>query len=617
MCGIAGWIAPDPLPVEALCGMLGTIAHRGPDGSGTHVEGVDPQVALGHRRLAIIDLGGGGQPMHGPDGTTVVFNGEIYNYRELRRELTASGAVFRTDSDTEVLLHGWLRWGPDMVRRLDGMFAFALWHGPRRRLLLARDRFGKKPLMLARHGNALLFASEIKAIRAVPGFQARLNLDALAQHLRFRYVPGPQTLFDGVLKLPPGHFALWQDGHVRLERYFQPPDALPRSPERVPGDVQGRFLALLEQAVEKRLIADVPIGAFLSGGLDSSTVVALMRRLGAGPVSTFSVGFAERKYSELPFAALVAKELGCRHHEVPFTAAELMDLLPAATRFRDAPVSETADLPILKLSRLAAQEVKVVLTGEGADEILGGYPKHAFEGIGALFRRLTPPALDGAVMRPLARRLPYGMARLATLTECLATRDFGERMARWFGAGMPTGQLRSLPEASLRVNLAGDDPRNSPLRRILHFDQTVWLPDNLLERGDRMTMAAGLEGRMPFMDAGLAGFVSGLPDRYRLRGLTGKWLLRKVARGILPDSIIDRPKSGFRMPVNLWFRNEMRSMTADLLATPSARSAALYRPGAVEAVLAEHNGGRRNHEKTLWMMLALEVFLREHRLSVG
>jgi asparagine synthase (glutamine-hydrolysing) len=621
MCGIAGWIARRDAGIADATAkaMADAIAHRGPDGEGVYFAdaryaeaGGGWRVGFGHRRLSIIDLAGGAQPMIARDGTSVTFNGEIYNYLELKKELQALGAEFRTNSDTEILLLGYRFWGDKFVERLAGMFAFALWDPIKDRLLVVRDRFGKKPVFLYRRDGLLAFASEIKAILALPGVERRLDLEALGLYFAFRYVPGPRTFFQGIVKLGAGQMLVWEKGQASVSTYYVPPDTRPLAGVAPQADPLAAFERLLDQAVTRRLIADVPLGAFLSGGLDSSTVVALMARRTGRPVSTYSIGFAEEKYSELPHANLVAKQLGCAHHPILFSTKELIDGMADATRFRDAPVSEPADLPILLLSRMAVRTLKVVQTGEGADETLAGYPKHAYDRYAALYQAIVPGAVHDMLVEPVIRALPYSLRRIKTAAASLGQRDFTERMIRWFGA-LDAGEqaaLTTVPRLAYRAPY--DDPGSGALRRILAFDQTVWLPDNLLERGDRMTMGASLESRMPFLDHDLVAFASSLPERWRLKGLTGKWILRQAAEKILPRSIVERPKSGFRMPVNEWFRAEMRPFITDLLG-PGALSRDFYRPGRMEAKLDEHIQGRQNHEKLVWQMLVLELFLREYR----
>lgn len=618
MCGIAGWIVRKDIGwADAVAqAMAGTIAHRGPDGDGFWFGDTDNgwRVGFGHRRLAIIDLAGGAQPMSAEDGTTITFNGEIYNYRELKQALQAEGVTFRTNSDTEVLLKGYRQWGDSFVDRLAGMFAFALWDPIRQRLLVVRDRFGKKPLFLYRRDGLVAFASEIKALLVLPGVERRLDHEALGLYFAFRYVPGPRTMFRDIVKLGAGQMLVWEKDRDTVSTYYTPPDTRPADQSTPSGDLQAEFERLLDQAVTRRLVADVPLGAFLSGGLDSSTVVALMARRTGRPVSTYSIGFAEEQYSELPHANLVAKQLGCEHHPIMFSTRELIDGMVDATRFRDAPVSEPADLPILLLSRMAVKTLKVVLTGEGSDEILAGYPKHAYDRYASFYQAIVPGGVHDMIVEPVLRTLPYGFRRIKTAAASLGERDFTERMIRWFGAlsAKQQAELTKVERPSYAIPF--DDPRNDALRRILAFDQTVWLPDNLLERGDRMTMGASLESRMPFLDHDLAAFASRLPNSQRLHGPTGKWILRRVAEKILPRSIIERPKSGFRMPVNEWFRHEMRPFLTDVLG-PGARTRQFYRPGKLDAVLDEHLSGKQNHEKLVWQLMVLELFQREYRLT--
>jgi asparagine synthase (glutamine-hydrolysing) len=622
MCGIAGCIQDGGLPRSVITAMTEAIAHRGPDGSGLFAGATGDgrwQVALGHRRLAIIDLAGGVQPMV-EAGLALVFNGEIYNFRELRRELEALGHRFRTSSDTEVLLAAYRAWGPDCVARLSGMFAFALWDGPRERLFLARDRFGKKPLYLWEdEAGGLVFGSEIKALLVHPRVPRRLDRASVRAYLSWRYVPGPHTLFAGIVKLPPACRAVWENGRLTVESYWTPPDSYEPAPPRPPADPIGEFTRLLESCVSARMVSDVPFGAFLSGGLDSATVVALMSRHSALPVDTFSVGYAEARYSELSYARMVADHFHTRHHELRIHADDVIADLPALTGFRDAPVAEPADVPIYRLSREAAGSVKMVLTGEGSDELLGGYPKHKVEPWVALYLNCIPPALHARLVQPVIDLLPYEYRRAKTASRCLGLADPRDRYPRWFGA-FTAAQVDEL--LALDAPVRDIDPRpfrvakqQSPLRRILTFDQMSWLPDNLLERGDRMTMAASIEARMPFMDERLAAFLAHLPDRMRVRGMRSKWILRQAMTGILPDAVLHRPKVGFRVPVNEWFRGHLRGWVHDLLLGEQSLTRPWYRRDRLVRLVDEHVAGRRNHEKALWMLTTLELFQRRYRLE--
>ena len=621
MCGIAGWIArPEgALTRSTLDAMLLALAHRGPDDEGIaqfRCNGTGEEVFLGHRRLAIIDPAGARQPMRDDDaGLAVTFNGEIYNFRQLRDQLSGLGYRFTRDSDTEVLLRAYQHWQCEVVDHLRGMFAFALWDAGKERLLLARDRFGEKPLFLHQSAHALCFASEIKALLRVPGVKCAVDPAAVWDYLAYRYVPGPQTLFSGIRKLQPGTTAVWERGELTESRYWSAPDRSAHRAGSPQADATAAFLVRLDEAVRLQMVSDVPFGAFLSGGLDSSMIVALMSRHNS-KVNTFSVGFGEAGYSELGYAAQVARHFGTTHHEITVTDRDLIDRLPALVAFRDAPVSEPSDIPIYLLAREASRSVKMVLTGEGSDEILGGYPKHVVERLAPHYQRL-PAGLRHGLVAPLARALPYGFRRIKTAVTNLNIKDWRERYVRWFGALSVAERDRLAvlrPACAVPTGAAPFDaePRNSSLRRMLYFDQTSWLPDNLLERADRMTMAASLESRVPFLDHELAAFVSSLPDRFRVRGRTTKWILRAAARNLLPGRILTRPKVGFRVPVGNWFRGPMRDFLAGHLQGAASMTRAYYDTRVLDGILADHWSGRQNSEKLLWALLNLELWHRHY-----
>ncbi len=618
MCGIAGWVSRRAAGIEALQPVLRSMAHRGPDDEGAYrfdSPSSGWHALLGHRRLAIIDPAGARQPMCDERaGLALVFNGEIYNFRELREELREHGHVFARDSDTEVLLRAYQQWGEGCVRRLRGMFAVAVWDERAERLFLARDRFGEKPLFLCEDARGVWFASEIKALLAA-GVRAAVELRSVWDYLAYRYVPGPRTLFQDIRKLQPGTCAIWQGGRLTERRYWSAPDRRERAPGRAAGDAVDAFLERLDDAVAGQMVSDVPFGAYLSGGLDSSTIVALMARHSA-MVKTFSVGFTEDRYSELAYAGEVARHFGTDHHELVVDSRDLMRHLPTLIAFRDAPVSEPSDIPIYMLAREAARSVKMVLSGEGSDEILGGYPKHVVERFAGGYQVL-PAKLRRGLIAPLARSLPYAFRRVKTAVANLNLDDWRERSVRWFGAldheererlsvlHLNGSDVPSLPPFD-------SDPGNSALRRMLYFDQASWLPDNLLERGDRMNMAASIEARVPFLDHRLAEYVSALPDRMRVRGLRTKWILREAVKQLLPERILKRRKVGFRVPVNEWFRGEMRAYLVEHLKSSASITRVYYDAGELERVLSEHFEGRQNHEKLLWTLLNLELWHRRY-----
>lgn len=621
MCGIAGWIAPPAsgLDYRTLAAMLQSIAYRGPDDQGMldrPAAAGSQRVFLGHRRLAIIDVNGARQPMCDEDaGLSLVFNGEIYNFRQLRDELIACGYNFRLDSDTEVLLRAYQHWGEDVVEHLRGSFAFVIWDANFESLFMARDRFGEKPLFLYETAQGLFFASEVKALLQLPNYRASTDLTAVWDYLAYRYVPGPKTLFAGIRKLLPGTIAVWQCGKLRERRYWKAPDGVAAAAPPAGPNIVGDFLARLDGAVKLQMVSDVPFGAFLSGGLDSSMIVALMTRHCA-QVKTFSVGFGEDSYSELPYAAEVAQRFGTAHHELTITSRDVIDTLPRLVAFRDAPVSEPSDIPIYHLARTAAQSVKMVLTGEGSDEILGGYPKHVYERFAAPWQRL-PHGLRNQLVAPLVHALPYRFRRAKTAISNLNIEDAQERYVRWFGA-LDNRQRDELSVIRLNAELPDRRPpfdaapAGSALRRILYFDQTSWLPDNLLERGDRMSMAASIEARVPFLDHHLAEYVSTLPDHFRVRGLRTKWILREAGKQIIPAAILKRPKVGFRVPVNSWFRHEMRDFLLDHLQGTQSRIRGYFDGKVLDGLIDAHLQGRQNHEKLLWSLLNLEIWHRQY-----
>lgn len=621
MCGIAGLIFPssDAGQLAALESMGRAIAHRGPDDTGVLQAATADgswQVGLLHRRLSIIDIATGHQPLGNETGDVqIIFNGEIYNYQPLREELIALGHRFRTASDTETIVHAYVQWGEDCVRHFRGMFAFAIWDARNDRLFMARDPFGKKPLFLWQHEGRLAFGSEIKALLALPGVSAQANEDAIWDYFAYRYAPGPTTLFQGIRKLAPGSTATWENGVLREHVYYTPPDSRPRVASSLPADPVATFLEKLDESVRIRMIADVPFGAFLSGGIDSSAVVALMSRHAGVPVKTFSVGFKEGGFSELAYAADIARQFSTDHHELEVSVDQVIALLPDLVRFRDAPVAEPSDIPIYLLAKESRKTVKMVLTGEGSDEILGGYPKHVYERYAGSYQQL-PGVLRRGLIEPAIGALPYRFRRAKTAIVNLGLEAFGERMPRWFGMMSDQERARLVampaPRRTPDADLGCGGADNSALRRILCFDQKSWLPDNLLERGDRMTMAASLEARMPFMDHELAAYVSSLPDDYRVRGRTTKWILREAMKQLLPPAILERPKVGFRVPVNEWFRGPMKDYLYEHLTGASSRTRHYYHAQALQQVLAEHVKGRQNHEKLLWSLLTLEIWHRQY-----
>jgi asparagine synthase (glutamine-hydrolysing) len=599
--------------------------HRGPDGGGSLVLKAANgrySAALGHRRLSIIDLSdAGAQPMWSAcRSLCITFNGEIYNYIELREELTAKGRRFRSNSDTEVLLEAYRAWGKDAIRRLRGMFAFAIFDARRQSLILARDAFGKKPLFYWEKNGDVAFGSEIEPLLAFPGLDRAFDWSALDHYLLNRYAPSPQTFFRHVRKLPPGCLAHWREGELKIERFFTPPFATTRPDLTDYEEAARMFERAFDEAVSIRMRSDAAFGAYLSGGLDSSAVVAAMTRHSPKKVKTFSVGFTEKDYSELDHAGSVANHLETDHHSLVIGPDDFFGGWDEAVLRRGAPVSEASDIPILLLSRFARNSVKMALTGEGADELLAGYPKHMAERFVDVYQSLVPRFAHDRLIAPAVERLPCGARRIKILTKALGQRNLRDRMRFWFGGLSPDERRRLLSRAE---DTAPPDEFpfsaniGSNLRRTQFFDQTSWLPDNLLERGDRMMMAGSIEGRTPFMDTELASLVARFPDSFLVRHPKGKAILRHVMAKRLPAAILHRKKVGFRVPVDEWFRSSHQTALRDLLCSESSEVRRLLNAEAIDALVKAHTSGRASNERILWSLCNLEKFFRIYKPDLG
>jgi len=610
MCGIAGVIRFDGSPVESalLSAMADQMVHRGPDGHGTWTEG---GVGFAHRRLSIIDLAGSPQPMTSVDGRLhVTFNGEILNYQDLRRR---TEYPYRTNGDTEVLLALYGEHGADSVSRLTGQFAYAVHDAADGSVWLFRDRLGILPLYYAVDGSQLAFASEIKGI--LPALPERPSIDeqGLAAYLAHRSVPSPATLFSGIRKLPPGHrLQVRRDGSVHVEQWWSIPD-VDTTQSVAPDDAVALVRDALGASVERNLVADVPVGAYLSGGVDSSLIVALMtRQAPAGSVHTFSAGFGDPKVDELTHARRVSRHLGTNHHEVTVTAHDLERLWPTLSWHRDSPVSEPADVAVFRLAELARSEVKVVLSGEGSDELFAGYPKYRFARAGAV-AGLLPEHFRTAVTDQVQRHLPGRLARARVAVRALGAPDEASRIEGWFSPFTVQERAALYRSADRRPGADIALGRGDAVRRMLYADCHAWLADNLLERGDRMSMAASLELRPPFLDHQLVELAFSLPSSVKLRHGETKWVVKQVARGLLPDGIIDRPKAGFRVPLESWFRGSLAALAHDRLLDPGSVVGQWFDRRKVADLLRSHSDGRRNEEIRIWTLLSLEVWYDQFR----
>lgn len=610
MCGIVGLRRFDGERADPrlLAAMTETLAHRGPDEQGLWCEG---PVGLGHRRLRVIGLDTGHQPMTDPTGRfQLSFNGEILNFRELGRQL----GLPRPTSDTEVLLHAWGRWGTSALPRLRGQFAFAVHDTVTAQTWLARDRTGILPLHYVLEPALLAFASEVKALLPALPAGPRLDASALPAYLTHRSVPAPRTLFQGVRKVPPG-CVLHVDADARetVQRYWEPPrpgTVLDLTPAEAVLTVDER----LRQAVRESLVADVPVGAYLSGGLDSSLVVALAaREVAPAPVATFTAGFDDPRVDERPYARHVSRLLGTDHVEVPVRAADFEQLWPLLTWHRDAPVSEPADVAVFRLAQAARERVTVVLSGEGADELFAGYPKYRFAGL-TVHAGLLPDRLRAGLVEPLQSALPPRAERLRILLRAQLGATPAARAAAWFAPFTPAecaALLGTPPEEPERI-----DYRDG-VDLLARTDLASWLPDNLLERGDRMSMAASLELRPPFLHPAVVDTALALDGALRVRHGRTKWVLKQVAERYLPPEIAHRPKVGFRVPLDTWFRGDLRDLTHDLLLGPDSFVLSTMDPVRVRRLVRDHESGRRAEQIRLWTLLSLEVWARTFLHSPG
>ncbi|MBN1121010.1 MAG: asparagine synthase (glutamine-hydrolyzing) [Anaerolineae bacterium] len=623
MCGIAGIIdsslSSEQIP-NLLKSMTDIIAHRGPDDEGFFVA---DGVGLGMRRLSIIDLNTGDQPIYNEDkSVVVVFNGEIYNYKILRAELEKRGHIFKTSSDTEVLVHSYEEYGEDFPTHLRGMFAFAIWDKNKNKLFIARDRLGIKPLYYTLVGDKLIFASEIKSILEHPEVTPRMDLLGFSDYISLRYVPAPKTMFQDIVALEPAHTLTYDENGLSTRQYwdvsFSPDNYLNCSEE----ECAEQLKELITQSVEMRLMSDVPFGAFLSGGIDSSTVVALMSGFLNEPVKTFSVGYGEEgeAFSELPYARMVADKYQTDHHEVILTSKHFIELSEKVAWHLDQPISDYVVLANYMVAQLATQKVKMVLTGEGGDELFAGYARYAGERFSPYARWVPQPAMSLAVAA--SSRIP-GIRRQKQAIYAMSFKDEAARLTNWFPLFNQEWKDALLTD-SIKTSLDGYSSNNvfgafldhtdavDPVSRMQYVETKFWLPDNLLARGDKLSMANSLEARVPLLDSKLVEFAASLPPGMKIKGMTRKYLLKKVAGEWLPDEIIHRTKKGFPVPIPVWFRNQVRSYLHDHLSPDTIRRRGLFNPDYVEKLLTEHDSGFADHARPLFGLLSVELWQRQY-----
>jgi len=616
MCGIAGFLSLEQgvfatkTIAQAMCDV---ITHRGPDGQGFLVDG---PVAMGMRRLSIIDLAGGQQPISNEDGTiSVIQNGEIYNFLEVRQDLEKRGHRFRTNSDTEAIVHLYEEYGTRCVEHLRGMFALAIWDAPRRRLLVARDRLGIKPVYYAVGNGRLLFGSELKSLLAV-GLDREIDQQALHDYLSLTYVPAPATIFKAARKLMPGSMLIAERGAVRIERYwnlsFEPDEKRFHSEPEIVEAVRER----VEDAVRSHLVSDVPLGVFLSGGVDSAALVACMRKFHTGPLQTFSIGFAEKSFSELDRAREAAKHFGTEHHEMIVTP-DAAAMVPELVHSFDEPYADSSAIPVLCVARLARQSVTVALTGEGGDEVFAGYKTYAATRLAGVYRRAVPSPLRSLLAWGV-NRLPVSHGKvsfdyMAKRFVAGASRDAVDAHFSWkaiFDEAAKQALYREPHSVGPTVRLyheavAGIDPQDL-LARLLMIDTKLGLEGDMLVKADRMSMATSLEGRVPLLDHPLVEMVAAIPSRFKMRGMKTKVLLRAAMADVLPPETTQGPKQGFNVPIPSWLNGPLRELVRDTLAPSRIAAAGIFRSEPIQELIRAHEKLERDHSRDIWTLLMFQ-----------
>jgi asparagine synthase (glutamine-hydrolysing) len=637
MCGIVGFnsIRAFQSLKESLSEATSCLAHRGPDDSGFFFD-ERCGVGLGHRRLSIIDLSKAGQqPMSSEDGNVhIVYNGEVYNFREIRESLEAQGHQFRSETDTEVILKGYLQWGIECLQKFIGMFSLAIWDSSKGQLYLARDRLGIKPLFYSFKDGNFLFASELKALMALESFNRDIDPDSISLFLHYQYVPAPKTIFRNTYKLLPGHYLVFNGEDLNANRYWAPPDEPQADLSAVNDEEQllSRLDALLTEAVSLRLISDVPLGALLSGGIDSSIVVALMQKVSTSPVRTFSIGFNEEGYNEAPWAAKVAHHLGTDHTELYVTPKEAMEVIPNLPEMYDEPFADSSAIPTFLVSSLARSHVTVALSGDGGDEQFAGYVRYwTTQAMARGFQRLFLPFREslanilGAIPAGFVEKcyLPWRqflpqrfrvanfadkwqkliyllnkseISDLYRMTICLWSEDEVFRLA---GRRLPEGEYEKIFKDTVDWPL---------LARLMRVDQKTYLPDAMLTKVDRASMAVSLEVRVPLLDHRVVEYTAQLPDNLKFRNGSGKYLLKKLLARYVPNHLFERPKMGFGVPIDRWFRNELQDLLLDYLSSERLKKEGLFDETMVESMIKEHLSGRINHHYRLWALLMWEMW---------
>lgn len=628
MCGICGYINLDGAPADGaiLTRMTDSIWRRGPDDSGFHVAG---PVGLGVRRLSIIDLADGHQPMSDPAGTLrIVYNGELYNFPELKRELEARGHRFRTHCDTEVVLLAYREWGEDALRRFNGMFAFAIWDSENHSLFLARDHVGIKPLYYGVHGEQFLFGSELKAILSHPNVHPSLDLAALTQYLTFVYVPTPGSIVEGVHKLPPGHSLTWRNGEIHLRQYWDH-DLTPACPRPSLNEAADLVRSAMAESVRSEMISDVPVGVLLSGGVDSSAVAAFMARERPG-LDSFSIAFDDPSFDESAYAREMAQHLCTNHHELTVSPGMMLDVLPSLQQVLDEPMADASIIPSYILSRFARQHVKVALGGDGGDELFAGYSTLQAHALVEWYNRI-PGVIRHGLIAPAVRRLPVAHSNLSfdfKAKRFVAGADLptADRHHQWLGA-FPPGALWNVLSPDLRAELGQASPFSvlaaydgrvaslPALDQVLYLDMKMYMEGDILVKVDRSSMGNSLETRVPLLNRTLVEATQHLPIDFKLHRFTRKYVLRHALRGIVPDTIIDRKKKGFGIPIARWLNGDLRETANSLLDPTRIGNEGYFDAREVSRLLNEHRSGVADHRMQLWTLMVFQLWQDQYLRS--
>jgi len=637
MCGIVGFLTSKAVNIpeyEILEKMRDVLIHRGPDDVGEYIHPLDekgPYVFLGHRRLSIIDLAGGHQPLSNEDGTVwVIFNGEIYNFIELREKLKGRGHQFRTNSDTEVIAHAYEEYQEKCFQHFNGMFAIGIWDGKENRLVLARDRFGKKPLYYSYINETLLFASELKAIMLYPSFPRKVDPFSLMKYLFYEFIPCPHTIFKDAKKIPAASYLIWDKKGIEVSPYWSPFD--PQRGEKFLSEAEAelRMMGLLKESVKRRLISDVPLGVFLSGGIDSSAITALAQSEVPGKVKTFSIGFEDPSFDESKYAILVSKRIGTEHHEQIMTPTDLLNIIPGLPDILDEPMADASILPTYLLSKFTRKYVSVALGGDGGDELFAGYPTyfaHKFaRRYEQILRFLHPISTLIAGLLPVSDNNISFDFKVKKFLSGIPYPD-GIRNSVWLGS-FPFSENEKVLSPEIHAQFNRDQlveeislyekeyPYENRITKLQYLDLKLYLQESILVKVDRASMACSLEVRAPFLDYELVEFIMGLPLKLKLKGFTSKYILKKAMKNWLPDEVINRPKKGFGVPIAKWVKGPLKELFGDLLSPARIVREGFLNPEYVTPLLRDHLVGKRDNRKLLWTLLVWELWVNRYHPSL-